>query len=295
MKIKHLACLQKATYFRHPVAPCAVHVMRYAPSNETVAMHDHEFSELVLVARGRITHLHAAGTDRLRAGDFFVIHPGSRHGYAELTRDLVIYNIVFDAKSQPPTFLFANQQLLPILYPKKRGPISSTALGRLDPLTLKRLLPLLGILQTDSRNLRQENANPNTLIFAAVIEILAQHCPTAEEDDRAFAIRLRERVLARLASPCRIRDLADDLACSEKTLGRRIRKIYGQSAKQFLLQAKAEKARALLAAADLPLETIAAQTGFHDASHLSKVVRAHYGVPPGFLRKRSTRPPLRRR
>lgn len=287
VKIKHLDCLRRGTYFKHPDAPCAVHVMRYATANETVAMHNHDFSELVLVAQGKITHLHAGGTDRLRKGDFFVIHPGSRHGYADLTHNLVVYNLVFDASRRSPTFLLSNRRLLPILYPQASMRQSSNVLGTLDDRTLKRVLRLLSCIQSDLRNFRQEDIASENLIFAAIVELLSCHCRSTDESDATFSAKLRDSVLSRLSGPCLIGDVAGDLSCTERALHRRIRKIYGTGPKQLFLKIKVEQAHDLLATTDLPLETVATRTGFHDASHMSKAIRTHRGTTPGKLRTAS--------
>ena len=60
--IKHLEKLRSDAYFKDDALPCIVREMREAPSNTFVAMHDHEFSELVIVAAGKISHIHADRT-----------------------------------------------------------------------------------------------------------------------------------------------------------------------------------------------------------------------------------------
>ena len=54
--IKHHEILRNDDYFKGGALPCVVREMRDAPSNAFVAMHDHEFSELVI----------AGGTTRYR-------------------------------------------------------------------------------------------------------------------------------------------------------------------------------------------------------------------------------------
>ena len=61
--IKHLEKLRSDAYFKDDALPRIVREMREAPSNAFVAMHDHEFSELVIVASGKISHIHADKTD----------------------------------------------------------------------------------------------------------------------------------------------------------------------------------------------------------------------------------------
>ena len=49
-KIVHLGQLKSEEYFKDSGLTCIVREMHDASSNETIAMHDHDFSELVLVA-----------------------------------------------------------------------------------------------------------------------------------------------------------------------------------------------------------------------------------------------------
>ena len=58
MKIKHLETLKRTRYFHVDTLPAVVRVMKSSPGNRFVALHGHEFSELVLVASGSLTHLH---------------------------------------------------------------------------------------------------------------------------------------------------------------------------------------------------------------------------------------------
>ena len=55
--IKHHEKLRNDAYFKGSALPCIVREMREAPSNAFVAMHDHEFSELVIVASGNNQHI----------------------------------------------------------------------------------------------------------------------------------------------------------------------------------------------------------------------------------------------
>ena len=79
-------------------------------------MHDHEFSELVIVASGGLKHIHANETTLLKQGDFFVIHPGERHGYAELAPRTLVFNLLYHA-SEPPFGSIVASNLFPVLFP----------------------------------------------------------------------------------------------------------------------------------------------------------------------------------
>lgn len=64
---------------------------------EEYQLHDHEFSELVIVYRGQGEHVIFGENRTIEAGDVFLIHNRTRHGYANL-KDLALYNIMFDMR-----------------------------------------------------------------------------------------------------------------------------------------------------------------------------------------------------
>ena len=132
MKIKHLESLHFTDYFKDGEAICVIKEMRSAPSNAYIAMHDHEFSEVVVVAQGALTHLRASGTMRLTAGDFFAIHPGERHGYADLSKDTVVYNCLYRTDKPPPGIYDIPPLRRAAFFPSTGAMASETATGRLS-------------------------------------------------------------------------------------------------------------------------------------------------------------------
>ncbi|HQU80717.1 MAG TPA: helix-turn-helix domain-containing protein [Azonexus sp.] len=89
-----------------------------------------------------------------------------------------------------------------------------------------------------------------------------------------------------MAKPVRIRDLADKLAVSERTLIRRFNAALNQSPLTYLQHLRIDTARALLEAGDLSTEQIAHFVGYHDMSSFSRLFRERIGFTPGAYRGR---------
>lgn len=89
-----------------------------------------------------------------------------------------------------------------------------------------------------------------------------------------------------LAQPIRMKDLATQLAVSERTLIRRFNKALDQSPLTYLQNLRIDTARALLEAGDLSTERIAQYVGYSDLSSFTRLFRERVGFTPGAYRAR---------
>jgi AraC-like DNA-binding protein len=80
-----------------------------------------------------------------------------------------------------------------------------------------------------------------------------------------------------------LRDTAKAAGMSPFHLLRVFTKTTGQTPHEFLIQKRVDNARELLASA-LPLARIAAECGFADQSHMTRLFRRQHGVTPGKYR-----------
>lgn len=102
------------------------------------------------------------------------------------------------------------------------------------------------------------------------------------------AARLRVAIeLAHTAAPAgrRVRDLAEAAGISTDRLERAMRRVLGESPKQYVLRLRAEHAATLLATSDHPLSRIAAECGYYDQAQFTRQFRAHIGTTPGEFRR----------
>ncbi len=64
-----------------------------------------------------------------------------------------------------------------------------------------------------------------------------------------------------------------------------LRSFYGLSIQEFLTEARMCEAQTMLLKMDRPIKQIAAETGYKNIYHFTKVFKAYTGVPPAIFRK----------
>lgn len=101
------------------------------------------------------------------------------------------------------------------------------------------------------------------------------------------AERLRAHILASLATPIRIEELAALAGLGETQFRILFKKTFGVSPTQYILQERVKWAQWLLANTDKSIATVAMETGFATQSHLTSVFRRVAGTTPGELRRHS--------
>jgi len=79
--------------------------------------------------------------------------------------------------------------------------------------------------------------------------------------------------------------VAEEAGMSRSHFSRMFRQHFGCNFSDVLLRLRTERAAKLLAETDRPLKIIALECGFTDQSHLTRVFRQHYRVPPAQYRR----------
>jgi len=95
----------------------------------------------------------------------------------------------------------------------------------------------------------------------------------------------REWALARLREPLTLAELARHGQMSVRTFTRRFRAEVGMSANRWITQQRVEHARRLLETSDLPVESVAHESGFGSATALRQHFQAAIGVAPTAYRR----------
>ncbi len=94
-------------------------------------------------------------------------------------------------------------------------------------------------------------------------------------------------IAAHLQEPFIVKDLADHLHCHPDFLGRKFKQSMGTDLSLYLLQARIDRAKRLLANPKITIEDAAELSGFSDRFHFSKAFRRIAGMPPGEFQKQA--------
>ncbi|MET0263174.1 MAG: helix-turn-helix domain-containing protein [Rariglobus sp.] len=113
-------------------------------------------------------------------------------------------------------------------------------------------------------------------------KVRALRYPYLDPQDVPYVVREAiAYISAHLQEPFIVKDLADHLNCHPDFLGRKFKQAMGTDLSLYLLQARIERAKRLLANPKISIEDAADLSGFSDRFHFSKAFRRLAGMPPG--------------
>lgn len=275
MKIKHLEHLENSAYFGNGKMPCVVREMKDAPSNAFVALHDHGFSELVVVASGSLQHIHTKGIERISTGDFFVIHPGERHGFAELAEGTSVFNILFDNAAMPQAMSLAGCPLTPLLFPHDGDRVRARPLGHVPRKSLDGIIGIIKAMRGEGAGHRLFRHAVCASLFAALALTLSRYLRDQPDDPSETIKGELDFIAENYMRKITLGELRAVSGRSMRALYREFYRFCGKSPGEYIISLRVAKAKALLSRNTQTLDEVAAQTGFCDASHLSRTLRAH--------------------
>ena len=96
--------------------------------------------------------------------------------------------------------------------------------------------------------------------------------------------RVVDLVQKRLTQPLKVADLAKAANCSEGQLERRMKRVFGLTATQYVLRARVDRAAAMLVDTDRPIAEVAAECGFSDQANLTRQFGRLIGETPARFR-----------
>lgn len=129
------------------------------------------------------------------------------------------------------------------------------------------------------------------LLVAATVRCSGQEPERREgsvpRSQRDLAEAARALLHRHLSEPLSLGDVAEALAASPFHLCRAFSAHAGMPLHRYRLLLRLRMAVGLMLEGGAPLADIAAATGFHDRSHLSRLSRRHLGLAPAELRRRA--------
>lgn len=161
--------------------------------------------------------------------------------------------------------------------------------GRFDPrVASSRSTPTLLRIADQIQRHPYQGALASVFLEAKALEILAEAMRTLVDDSHAgqshrgrrHALAARDIIMADLAHPPRISDLAQQVGLSQRRLNEIFREEFDGSPLQCLLRWRLDMARQLLADGELTVKQVAHMAGYAHVSNFSLAFSRHFGHPP---------------
>jgi AraC-like DNA-binding protein len=144
------------------------------------------------------------------------------------------------------------------------------------------------LIEQSRRPDRWGQARAANLLEGILIELAEARGRQAAGADAAWLAPVLERLGAEDAPFAPDYDgIAAGAGMSAGTLRRRFREATGLSPHAYVLQARAARARSLLAETDLPLKAVAERLGYENVYFFARQFRQQVGMPPGEFRRSS--------
>ncbi len=265
-----------------------LYVMKCRGGNHV--LHDHDFTELVIVEQGK--GIHHAGTfrHRIMTGDVLVIPESTKHGYED-TDKLKIINVIFDMallNSLPEDFRhIPGFYSLFLLNQRQRN----TAAGKkgflsLDPDEITKVEQLVSKME---KELEERRGGYRSICVTALTELVvflsrkaSRHNLASHSGRLAEALCFMQKNFARNIT---IEQLSRIVNLSPRSFQRIFRDYMGTSPFDYLINLRVRYAKKLLEDTDLNIGEIAAVTGFNDNAYFTRQFKAIFRIPPTLYRK----------
>lgn len=119
------------------------------------------------------------------------------------------------------------------------------------------------------------------LYFNRSEEFDIEQCPFLADEQNVQRIRkAKEIIIARMAEPPTLSELAEEIGLSLKKLKEGFKQIYGDSVYSFLFDYKMEYARKMLETNQYNVNEVGLKVGYSTASHFIAAFRKKYGTTP---------------
>lgn len=256
-----------------------------------LALHRHEFDELVLVGKGKGIHFTEKEEYPINMGDAFFIKPGEAHGYKD-TDDLEIINVLY----------FPEKIGLPLN--NLKGSAGYRVLFELEPdmrkkegfksklnLSLDELIKAKGLVKKIEEE--QLRGTPCGLFMATsyLMQLIGMLSRLYEKipDTQSLPLMRLGNLLSYLENNYREKITLDDLVrrfhISKSTLIRAFKKISDSTPLDYLLKMRIAKSSELLKNPDITVTETALASGFTDSNYFSRQFKKHTGMSPKEFKK----------
>lgn len=258
-----------------------IQVLRISPKGLT---HQHKYFEFVYVLQGTAVRIMSDAAVPVSAGDYYVADPRTAHGYENI-QDLEVINCLFfpeyidRALADCPSVssLLANRVLrfgVPVDIP-----IADRVLHDTDNSVL-RIIKKMEREYTDCRTGYKE------MLRCYLTQVLVHTSRACETRAPHKAVeKVMEYLKAHYREPLSLDTLSQLVDYTPQYLSSLFSEEVGISIQMFLQRIRIEEASHLLVTTKLSTTEVAAEVGYQDPRHFSKIFRKYQKISPREYRK----------
>ncbi len=281
--------LTLSEYVETKTFPISVTVMANKPDEYSVAAHVHDFTELVIVDKGTLWHHCGAETVQLRAGDFFLLHPGTPHAYSGISKGTKVYNLLYDACAPIPMLMLSGFPFIECVYPSPVPTPANAYTGIVARLPRKDLDDILTELESirQEEHMRKAGHSIRTCaLFQSVMLLLARRYKAQRVANANWLLNKAVAYLKlHLGEHITTAQVGRFVGMSESSLLRAFKSTFGIGPAEYIVDLRVRYAVQLLHNTSLTVEDIAEQSGFSDSSHLWKTLKRKLNASPKNIRQ----------
>ncbi len=120
-----------------------------------------------------------------------------------------------------------------------------------------------------------------SLVFNHNEDLKIENCPFLSDEDDVLKIKkAKDTIIAQMAEPPTLQELADSVGINIKKLKLGFKQIYGDSVFSFLFDYKMEYARKLLDSGNYNVNEVGAKIGYSSSSHFIAAFKKKFGTTP---------------
>jgi AraC-like DNA-binding protein len=263
--------------------------------DESMPMHRHEFSELVIVTRGEALHINNTHEHLIMMGDVFVVHPSGSHGY-ENVKKLELINILFsqDLLTLPRTYRTADgSEEWKSVMPGTGEQDSSDPNLLYLKLDTDRLVEVNELIRELEEAAALRGAGSMCLVTSSFLKIIGtllgwysdirkQRPRLDYQVSRAFSF-----IADNYTQPVSLTDLTDTAGMSKSSLTRAFRKSAGLTPIEYVISYRIRQSCRLLQYTDKNVTEIAFASGFSDSNYFTRKFHDLMELTPLEFRRQS--------
>lgn len=246
-------------------------------------VHAHDFSELVVITKGKGIHIIDNAEYTIQAGDVYVIKGNTTHGFKDIV-DLTLYNIAYEAAEPILEFdylrTFSGFQALFFVEPLYRKKMKFEHRLHLNPSDLMFAEKLLEIMCAENPHGNQYYRIQKIYLTSFMTFLARQYEINLSNNNISYISDILAYIEQNYMENFIVEEFAAKMHLSVRHFTRIFSETYGVTPKQYILKLRLQHACNSLRSSHKSIAQIASESGFEDTNYFSTYFTKKMGMTP---------------